>query len=218
MPAWRRAPLSNPAAIASRPLVQRCSWRHPAPRRRSRPGTPLRSPRRSPPWRDRRSQRRPAHRRCAPGAASALADRPTRDTSRRTRNSQTRPGLPFRHGIRSQSSDSVIFGRRNSRCTTAQSGIGRCSAATAGGGGYRRASSWMSSSPSGNGQPSPAREHALCSHAPLPGSAAGFSPPPAVAAPDPTAAAAPRVSSASTISRLASRSPAPRQRIETTHG
>ena len=66
--------------------------------------------------------------------------------------------------------------------------------------------------------PAPPDELAPCSRGPLPGSAAGFVPTARWAAPGPTAAAAPHVSSASTISRLASRSPAPRQRTETTYG
>ena len=53
--------------------------------------------------------------------------------------------------------------------------------------------------------PAPPGVLAPCSRGPLPGSAAGSVPLPAAAAPGPTAAAAPHVSSASTISRLASR-------------
>ena len=45
----------------------------------------------------------------------------------------TRPSPPR---YSSQSSANVTFGRRNSRCTPAQSGISRHSAATFGGGGY----------------------------------------------------------------------------------
>ena len=99
----------------------------------------------------------PLARRDAPGAASASADRPIRDTDRRTRSSRTRPGRPVPPRYSSHSSASVMFGRRNSRCTTAQSGTGRRSGATSGGGGYSSASSCASSSPSGSGQPSPAR-------------------------------------------------------------
>ena len=75
------------------------------------------------------------------------------------RNPRANPGKTgtARPGSSSQSSARVIFGRRNSRCTSAQSGTGRWSVATAGGGGYSSASSWLSSRPSGSGQLSPAR-------------------------------------------------------------
>jgi Mn-containing catalase len=49
------------------------------------------------------------------------------------------PPAPPRYS--SRSSASVTFGRPNSRCTTAQSGTGRRSAASSGGGGYNNVSS-----------------------------------------------------------------------------
>ena len=90
---------SSPAATASRSLPQRCSWRRRARRRRPRRGVSLRSPRRSPPWCDRRSRRTPARPPCAPGAASASAVRPIRGRDRRTRSSRSRPGRRARRDI-----------------------------------------------------------------------------------------------------------------------
>jgi hypothetical protein len=136
-------------------------WRRRARRRRPRRGGFHRSRRRSPPWCDRRSRRRPARPPCAPGAASASGDRPIRGRDRKTTSTRIRPGHPSRIGTLPRATPTSRSAAANSRCTKAQSGTGRCSVGTFGAGGNSNASRRASSKSSGSGQVRSARRARL---------------------------------------------------------
>ena len=91
--------IAKPAFQAHGADACRRSSRRPRRRRTPRRDVSPRLPRRSPPWCGRQSRRTPARRPCAPGAASASADRPIRGRDRRTRISRSRPGRRARCGV-----------------------------------------------------------------------------------------------------------------------
>ena len=147
-----RARQSSPrAATASRPLVQRCRLEAPstATKISARPTSPGRPVDHLHGVTGEVNEDPLAPAVCTWRSVGFSQNRPTRDTSRRTRNSQTRPGLLSRHGCifpraatASRSVAPHLLGEQ-----PPQSGTGRCSAATAGGGGYSSVSSCTSSSP-----------------------------------------------------------------------
>ena len=172
-------------------------------RQRSRRG----EPRRSPPWCDRRSRRISVRPPCAPGAASASGVPPILGKGRRTTSSRTRPAHRHRSGIlpttatASCSADAIRGAPPPSPEPAAAPPLQPMAADTTTSPAARRPARRATANPIPPGGPAP------CSRVPLPGSAEGFALPPAATVRDPIAVAAPHVSSASTISRPASRSP-----------